>query len=160
NNNQGWPYGPSNGGTTSNISWDHGGDATAQRQAARTGLALIALSHGVPMITGGDEMLRTIRCNNNSYNLDSPGTWLDWSQPTAFPAFARGVFQFRAAHPALRAAGWLGGAQVTWLDGHGAVATGAYLDDATKTVLAWRLDGAALGDPTQALYIAYNRGAA
>ena len=35
NNTQPWPYGPSTGGSTSNHSWDHGGDATAQRQATR-----------------------------------------------------------------------------------------------------------------------------
>ena len=40
NNEQAWPYGPSDGGSTTTTSWDHGGDAAAQRQAARTGLAL------------------------------------------------------------------------------------------------------------------------
>ena len=39
-------------------------------QAARTGLALVALSAGVPMFQGGDEMLRTQYGNNNAYNLD------------------------------------------------------------------------------------------
>jgi glycogen operon protein len=154
NNAQAWPYGPSSGGSTTNYSWDHGGDPVAQRQAARTGLALVALSHGVPMIVGGDELLRSQRCNNNPYNLDSPGTWLDWSQPVLFTSFARRLFQFRAAHPALRIAGWLAG-EVTWFDDRAAVATGTYLDDATKPVLAWRL---ASGGDT--VYIAYNRGTA
>jgi hypothetical protein len=58
------------------------------------------------------------------------------------------------AHPALRLAGWFGG-EVTWFDDRGAVATGAYMDDASKPVLAWRL---ASGGDT--LYVAYNRGTA
>jgi len=69
NNAQPWPYGPSDGGSSNNYSWDQGGDPARQRQAARTGLALLMLSAGVPMITGGDEMLRSLRCNNNPYNL-------------------------------------------------------------------------------------------
>ncbi len=150
NNAQAWPYGPSDGGTTTNHSWDHGGDAVAQRQAARTGLALIALAAGVPMITGGDEMGRTLRCNNNSYNLDSPATWLDWTATTPVTTFAQRLFQFRAAHPALRPATWAG----TWRDDTGASAGAAYLADATKPVLAWQLTGS---DP---LYVVYNRGTA
>ncbi|HSO31870.1 MAG TPA: alpha-amylase family glycosyl hydrolase, partial [Labilithrix sp.] len=78
NNGQPWPYGPSDGGEDNNHSWDHGGDQAAQRQAVRTGLALLMVSSGVPMITGGDELHRTLRCNNNGYNLDSPANWIDW----------------------------------------------------------------------------------
>ena len=158
-NQQAWPYGPSDGGTSDNKAWDHGGDAAAQRQAARTGLALLLLSQGVPMITGGDERLRSQRCNNNPYNLDSISTWLDWTQPEpTFTTFARRLLAFRAAHAAFRPAAWIEPDQVSWRDAGGNVASGAYLDDASKPVLAWRLDGAALGDTARALYIAYNRG--
>jgi isoamylase len=160
-NGQPWPFGPSDGGSTNNLSWDHDGDAAAQRQAARTGFALLMLSQGVPMITGGDERLRSQRCNNNPYNLDSPATWLDWTFPEpAFTTFARRLMQFRAAHAALRPVTWIEPAQVSWRDAAGNVASGAYLDDATRPVLAWRLDGAALGDASPAIYVAYNRGAA
>jgi len=159
-NSQPWPYGPSDGGTSDDKAWDHDGDTVKQRQAARTGLALLALSQGVPMITGGDERLRSQRCNNNPYNLDSPGTWLEWTAPEpGFTSFARRLFAFRTAHPALRHADWIEPSQVSWRDAAGNVATGGYLDDATRPVLAWRLDGAALGDPATAIYVAYNRGA-
>jgi isoamylase len=158
NNGQPWPYGPSDGGSTNNKSWDHGGDASAQRQAARTGFALLLLSQGVPMIVGGDERLRSQRCNNNPYNLDSPATWLDWSAPEpAFTTFARRMMQFRGAHAALRHPAWIEPAQISWRDAAGAVASAAYMDDATRPVLAWRLDGAALGDSADAIYVAYNR---
>jgi glycogen operon protein len=160
NNGQPWPYGPSDGGSTSNRSWDHGGDASAQRQAARTGFALLMLSQGVPMIVGGDERLRSQRCNNNAYNLDSEASWLDWDEPEpAFTTFARRMMQFRQAHAALRHPAWIEPAQISWRDAAGNVATGAYMDDAAKPVLAWRLDGAALGDSADAIYVAYNRSA-
>src|SRR5205085_10887834 len=70
-NAQPWPYGPSNGGNDTNFSFAYGGDRVRQRQAARTSLALVMLSAGVPMMVGGDEVLRSQRCNNNPYNLDS-----------------------------------------------------------------------------------------
>ena len=156
NNGQGWPYGPSDGGSANNISWDHGADPVAQRQAARTGMALLMVSSGVPMIVGGDELLHGVRCNNNYYNLDSPGTWLDWSaQGSPFWIFTQRMMGFRAAHPALRPTKWIEPAQVSWRDAAGQVVGGAYMDDATRPVLAWRLDGTALGDQT--LYVAYNR---
>jgi glycogen operon protein len=159
NNNQAWPYGPSDGGSADNKSWDHGGDASAQRQAARTGMALLMLSQGVPMMTGGDERLRSQRCNNNPYNLDSVATWLDWSEPApVFATFVRRLIAFRAAHAAFRPPAWIEPGQISWRDGTGTTATGAYLDDASKPVLAWRLDGTSLGDTAPAIYILYNRG--
>ena len=40
NNNQPWPFGPSDGGSANNDSWDQGGAAADQRRAARTGRRL------------------------------------------------------------------------------------------------------------------------
>ena len=155
-NQQPWPYGPSDGGTANNLSWDHNGDAVAQRQAARTGMALALVSAGVPMLVGGDELLHGVRCNNNYYNLDSPATWLDWSaQGTPFWTFTQRLLHFRAAHPALHPDTWIEPAQVSWRDAAGQPVTGAFMDDTSKPVLAWRLDGTTLGDQT--LYIIYNR---
>ena len=59
NNNQPWPYGPSDGGSTTNYSWDQDGAAADQRAAARVGFAFMMLSAGTPLMTGGDEYLRT-----------------------------------------------------------------------------------------------------
>jgi len=168
NNTQPWPDGPSDGGSSNNYSWDQGGDVARQRQAARTGLALLMLSAGVPMITGGDEMLRSLRCNNNPYNLDSERNWLDWSLPGAQPAFAtfaRRMIQFRAAHPALRPADFASGTDhngdgvpdLSWYRPDGRRADDAYLDDPGAHVLAWRLDGSERGDAARSLYVAYNR---
>ncbi len=103
-NQQPWPYGPSPGGDDENWSWDHDGDAAAQRQAARTGLALVMLAAGIPMITGGDEMYRTQYGNNNPFNLDTDANWLDWSEAERHPEhleFTRALIGLRRAQPDL-----------------------------------------------------------
>ncbi|MFT3840697.1 MAG: isoamylase [Myxococcaceae bacterium] len=167
NNGQAWPYGPSNGGTDDNFSWDHNGDAVAQRRAARTGLALTLLSAGAAMITGGDEQLRTLKCNNNSYNLDSVATWLGWAPDTdqqSFETFTQRLLAFRKAHPALHPHDWYpivdqdgdGIEGMKWLQPSGAGADDAYLNNANNHAFGWRLDGSELGDPAAALWVAYN----
>ncbi|MFT3692890.1 MAG: alpha-amylase family glycosyl hydrolase [Kofleriaceae bacterium] len=147
-NNQAYPYGPSNGGSTTNHSSAHGGDAVAQRQATRTGLALEMLSQGVPMMTGGDEVAHGIRCNNNSYNLDSTGTWIDYSAPDQLLTFTQRLLAFRAAHAALRPTTWIA---PTFFTDTGVVATATYMNDATRSIIMWQQ-----GD----VLVAYNHGAA
>jgi len=149
-NDQPWPYGPSDGGTDYDLAWDQDGEPEAQRRAARTAMALLTLSAGVPMITGGDEFLRTQRCNNNTYNLDSPGNWLDWehdSDQQAFTSFTRALLQLRATHPSLRPTTWRGAGDVTWYAPDGSEASTAYLEATDNHALAVHL-----GD----LFIAYN----
>jgi glycogen operon protein len=110
-------------------------------------------------MTGGDERLRSQRCNNNPYNLDSVATWLDWSAPVpAFTTFVQRLLAFRAAHAAFRPAAWIEPSQISWRDASGTTANGAYMDDASKPALAWRLDGTKLGDVSPAIYVIYNRG--
>jgi len=41
--------------------------------------ALLLFSQGTPMLSGGDEFLRTQKGNNNAYCQDNPLTWLDWT---------------------------------------------------------------------------------
>ncbi|MDQ3336674.1 MAG: isoamylase [Myxococcota bacterium] len=165
NNNQPWPYGPSDGGEDHNVSWDQGNNVIAQRQAARTGLAMLMLSAGVPMINGGDELYRTQYGNNNAYNLDSSKNWIDFSGSTsAFADFARRIIAFRTSHPALRPAKFFRGADgnsngvkdITWYRDNGAEADGAYMDNPSMHFLAYRIDGTELGDSAKSIYVAYN----
>jgi glycogen operon protein len=171
NNGQAWPFGPSDGGEDNNRSWDHHGDDAEQRRAVRTGLALLMMSAGVPMIAGGDEVYRTLRCNNNSYNLDSEANWLDWSATSTeaeLLTFSQRLFAFRAAHPALRPEkGWSGAdsdkngvKDVTWYRADGTEANGAYLDDAKNGYLGYRVDGAPAKDPVASIFVAYDGGTA
>ncbi|WP_406434561.1 alpha-amylase family glycosyl hydrolase [Streptomyces sp. NBC_01589] len=167
NNSQAWPYGTSDGGSDDNMSWDQGGAATDQRKAARNGFAFLMLSAGTPMMTGGDETLRGLRCNNNPYNLDSAANWLDYSWDTdesTFRTYTQRLLAFRKAHPALRPADFYtasdtngnGMGQLNWFTPTGTAPDSAYWSNANNHALAWRIDGTELGDSAGALYVAYN----
>jgi glycogen operon protein len=132
-------------------------------------MALLALSHGVPMFVGGDERLRSLQCNNNPYNLDSPGNWQRWdAQPEhdAFERNTRAVFALRAEEPVLRARQWLSGKDE---DGNGLLdvellaedasrASAEMLNDSGRAFLAWRFDAEGSGSGSRSLFIAYNWG--
>ncbi len=166
-NNQPWPYGPSDGGDDNNHSWDQGGVLADQRKAARTGLAFLMLSAGVPMITGGDEALRTQFGNNNVYNLDSSANWLFWTRDTIeanHETYTRRLIAFRKAHPALRPANFYSAVdnngnvmeQLRWFKPDGTQADSGYFTNANNHAIAWRIDGSEFGDAASAIYVAYN----
>jgi isoamylase len=72
---------------------------------ARNFMALLLLAQGVPMILGGDEMLRTQKGNNNAYSHDDETSWFDWRlvrENADFFRFVSRLIRFRRAHPALR----------------------------------------------------------
>lgn len=166
-NAQAWPFGPSDGGENNNASWDQAGVALDQRKAARTGLALMLLSAGVPMLTGGDEFLRTQMGNNNVYNLDSSANWLNYtldSNATNHLSYTSRLIAFRKAHAALRPANFYSSIdnngnvmeQLRWFKPDGAQADTAYFTSTSNHAIAWRLDGSELGDSASAIYVAYN----
>jgi len=167
NNTQAWPYGPSDGGSDSNNSWDQAGVAADQRKAARNGMTFLAVSAGTPMMTGGDEMFRSIQCNNNPYNLDSTANWLSWtwsSDQSTFNTFTSRILAFRKAHPALRPANFYSSVdnngnvmeQIRWFKPDGNVPDSTYWNDPNNHAIAWRVDGTELGDTASAIYVAYN----
>jgi isoamylase len=163
NNTQAWPWGPSDGGTTTNYSWDQGmsagtGTASDQRRAARTGLAFTMLSAGTPIMQGGDEFLRTLQCNNNAYNLDSPGNWLNYSWSTDqqnFNNYATRLIAFRLAHPALRPSTWYTSSQLQWYQPSGAAADSTYWNNTSNYAIAYTVNGSSFRD-SNSMYIAYN----
>ncbi|HEX7643698.1 MAG TPA: isoamylase [Burkholderiaceae bacterium] len=159
NNNQAWPYGPSDGGSTNNYSWDQGGGASDQRAAARVGFAFMMLSAGTPMMTGGDEYLRTINCNNNPYNLDSSGNWLNYTWSTDqsnFNAFVKGMIAFRRAHAALRPVTWYTASQLAWYTPAGITPDSTYWNSSSNHDIAYVFNGSALGDSYSQIYVGYN----
>lgn len=169
NNNQAFPFGPSIGGRSASdeLCWDHGGDPVQQIQAARTGLALLILSAGTPMMSGGSEFYRTQFGNNNPYNLDTSANWFDWqaaSQQTALTTYTRTLLQFRRAHPCLRPADFFTGTDhngnglkdLTWYFDSGAEVDQTYFANPNNHFLAYRLDGSEFGDPAASVYVAYN----
>lgn len=162
-----WPFGPSDGGEDNNNGWDQGGSELDQRKAARNGFALLMLSAGTPMVTGGDEYLRTMRCNNNPYNLDSTADWLHYqwnATQKTFNAFAKRLIQFRKHHPAFRPSEFYrpddtngnGMEQLSWFKPDGNKVDDAYWDNVENYAIAYRIDGTEFSDPTSAIYVAYN----
>ena len=159
NNNQPYPNGPSDGGNDNNVAWDQGGNAPDQRKAARNGLALLMLSAGTPMMTGGDEFLRSLKGNNNPYNLDTAANWLNYKlgpDQKTFLTFTRRLLDFRARHTALRPADFYTASQLQWFRPDGGPADAAYFDNPDNHAIAWLIDGAGFQDTAAAVYVAYN----
>jgi glycogen operon protein len=166
---QPFPFGPSEGGRSAEaeMCWDHGGDPVQQVQAVRTGLAILLLSAGTPLISGGSEIYRTQFGNNNAYNIDTIATWLDWTtagQQSALTAYTGQLMQFRHAHPCLRPADFFTGTDhngnglkdLTWYRDNGAEVDPEYFQDANNHFLAYRLDESEFGGPANSVYVAYN----
>jgi glycogen operon protein len=167
NNNQAWPYGPSDGGTSNNYSWDQGGAAADQRAAARVGFAFTMLSAGTPLMQGGDEYLRSINCNNNAYNVDSIANWLSYSwtsDQSNYNAYVKGMIAFRKAHVALRPLYFYSGsdsngnglAQLAWWTPAGTTPDSNYFGSGSNHAIAYQFDGTELGDTAYSIYVAYN----
>lgn len=170
------PWGPSDGGEDNNRSWDQAiaGDTfqqtlARQRQAARNGYALPLISFGVPMITGGDEFLRTQRGNNNMYNVDSRGSWIDWrdkDKNNRFFHFAKHLTRFRNSRPAMKIENhfdgkerWNGLRDIAWLRADGQSAEGKeYMDNGANTFLAYRLNTEGTHENERSIYVGYNYG--
>ena len=94
-----------------NRSWNCGVEGSTQdpavqtlrRRQQRNFLATLLLSHGVPMLLGGDEMNRTQLGNNNPYNQDNEVNWFDWpDEEDELVGFVRELIALRRAHPVFR----------------------------------------------------------
>jgi glycogen operon protein len=122
-------------GENHNLSWNCGVEgptdlpaivALRERQK-RNFLATLLLSQGVPMLSGGDEIGRTQRGNNNAYCQDNEVTWLRWDlseDHRNLLAFTRNLLQLRRAHPVFRRRSFFQGRRIrgtgvkdlTWYD--------------------------------------------
>jgi glycogen operon protein len=159
NNNQPYPKGPSDGGSDNNIAWDQGGNASDQRKAARNGIALLMLSAGTPMMTGGDEFLRSLNGNNNPYNLDTSFNWLNYTlgaDQKTFRTFVQRLLAFRSTHPAVRPDNFYSAAELQWLRPDGGPADAGYFDNPDNHAIGWLIQGADFADPASAIFVAYN----
>jgi glycogen operon protein len=100
-------------GANHNVSFNHGFEGEspnpsisyARRKAARNLMGTLLLSAGVPMITAGDERLKTQGGNNNAYCQDNVITWQNWdpnSHQLDFEATVSHLISLRKQYPALR----------------------------------------------------------
>ncbi len=76
-----------------------------RRRQVRNYLTILMMSHGVPMLSGGDEFGKTQGGNNNAYCQDNEISWFNWellqTNQDLF-RFVRELIRFRKAHPNLR----------------------------------------------------------
>jgi len=107
-------------GTDDNRSWNHGAEgptddpeiqALRMRQI-RNFLTTMFLSHGTPMLLGGDEFGRTQHGSNNAWCQDNEISWYDWDlQPEqeALLEFTRRLIRLRQQHTVFRRSAFLEG---------------------------------------------------
>jgi isoamylase len=125
-------------GENHNLSWNGGAEGETTDQGVldlrarqrRNFIATLLCSVGVPMLSGGDEIVRTQGGNNNAYCQDNEVSWTDWS-PTSerqdFLEFTRRVIQVWRDHPVLRRRKFFQGRRIrgagvldiAWLDAAG-----------------------------------------
>jgi isoamylase len=118
-----------------------------RHQQAKNFTAILLLSQGVPMISAGDEVLRTQRGNNNGYCQDNALSWFDWTLTETNRGMLRFVTQiiaFRKRHPCLMRKHFLRGKEeeeasipdVTW---HGTGLNEPLWNDPEAQILAYTL---------------------
>ena len=97
-------------GSDSNYSFNNGFEGKTEntqieqlrKQKAKNILLTLLLSLGTPMLTAGDEVLRTQRGNNNPYCQDNEINWFDWSLTETnadILTFVRKLIRLRKRHP-------------------------------------------------------------
>lgn len=159
-------------GVSENFSWNCGVEgptddpeilALRRRQAKNLMLTLL-ISQGVPMLTAGDEFLRSQGGNNNAWCQDNEVSWVDWrlgDRNADFLRFVREMIALRKAHPALRRRTFFRGAgpsgelrpDIIW---HGVKPSQPDFS-ATGRTLAFALDGSQTGrEPDCDFYVACN----
>jgi isoamylase len=105
-------------GENNNRSWNCGAEGPTDNKEVnalrakmqRDFLTTLLLSQGVPMISGGDEIGRTQRGNNNAYCQDNELSWHDWKDvDEALLFFTRGLIQLRQRHRIFHRRRWFQG---------------------------------------------------
>jgi glycogen operon protein len=97
-------------GFNDNRSWNCGVEGETRDPAInalrarqkRNMIATLALSQGVPMLLGGDELDRTQYGNNNPYCQDNEMSWLHWTltpEKESLLRFFERMLRFRRRHP-------------------------------------------------------------
>ncbi len=117
-------------GTNANYSRNYGVEgptADPEIEAVRTRqvknfLLTLIVSHGVPMLLGGDEFRRTQEGNNNAYCQDNEIGWWVWDRREKHDEihrFTRELITARQAHSPLRHAGFYSDETLRWLSPEG-----------------------------------------
>ncbi len=119
-----------------------------RRRQVRNLLATLLLSTGVPMLSMGDEVLRTQHGNNNAYCQDNENSWMPWQldeEATALRDLPGRLVHLRREHPVFR--------QRAFFSGH------SRGDDGVKDLAWFGPDGVEVGNwfdpshPTIGMYL-------
>ena len=144
-------------GCSNNLSWNCGVEGETadpeinrlRRQQAKNVMAVLLLSHGVPMILAGDEVLRSQQGNNNCYCQDNELSWFNWNlveKNREMFRFVREMIAFRKRHSCLTPRRFVSGIKekgrrlpdITW---HGRRLRKPPWKDADDNLLAYTLGG-------------------
>ena len=142
-------------GCNNSLSWNCGAEGETdkksilvlRRKQAKNLTAILLLSQGVPMISAGDEVLRTQHGNNNVWCQDNELGWFDWSLTQInrdMLRFTRQMIAFRKRHTCLMHTRFMNGLEreghlfpdITWYANR---LTAPVWDDADAQVLACTL---------------------
>ena len=150
-------------GERHNLSWNCGVEGETddpqirelRARQRRNLLSTLMLSVGVPMISGGDELCRTQRGNNNAYCQDNGISWTDWTMTAErqeFLEFTRRLIKLWKDHPVLRRRKFFQGRRIrgadvldiAWLDPTGTEMTDEMWNAPEVRALGVRLNGDAI----------------
>ncbi|MBK7235989.1 MAG: glycogen debranching protein GlgX [Sterolibacteriaceae bacterium] len=110
-------------GNDNNQSWNCGVEGPTddpeinalRARQCRNFIATLLLSQGVPMLLGGDEVLRTQLGSNNAYCQDNEISWIDWSmtpERSDLLAFVQRMLRIRQEHQVFRRRNFFQGRQI------------------------------------------------
>jgi isoamylase len=152
-------------GENENLSWNCGVEGPAtdrpvlelRARQRRNLLATLMFSVGVPMISGGDEIGRTQRGNNNAYCQDNEISWIHWEftpEQGEFFDFTRRLIRIWKDHPVLRRRKFFQGRRIrgaevldiAWLDPSGREMTDETWNSPDVRCLGVRLNGDAIDE--------------
>ena len=152
-------------GENENLSWNCGiegptDDLRVQElrvRQRRNLLATLMLSVGVPMISGGDEIGRTQRGNNNAYCQDNEISWTHWDltpEQKEFLEFTKRLIRIWKDYPVLRRRKFFQGRRIrgaevldiAWLDPSGHEMTDEMWNSPDVRCLGVRLNGDAIDE--------------
>ncbi len=152
-------------GDNHNFSWNCGVEGPTTDPAVlqlrerhrRNLVTTLMMSIGVPMISGGDEIGRTQRGNNNAYAQDNEVSWTHWDlneEQQDFLEFVRKLIGIWKDNPVLRRRKFLQGRRIrgaestdiTWLQPAGSEMTDDMWNTPGVRCLGMRLNGNAIDE--------------
>lgn len=123
--------------------------ASAITKVHRLSSSIIILGQGMPFIHAGQEFMRSKNGNDNSYNASDAVNSLKWTSRVTNAStvnYFKGLIAIRKAHPAFR------------------MSTAATIKSRLKflststSMIAYKIDGKALGDSWKTIVVAHNAG--